>query len=113
MRRRRALGKRNNFEARLWPRLRALREQGWHFRCAAPFKTFTLAFVEHEARLVIDLLEGEPGQRKAPAHIVRDRLLNEQGYGILRLWRCEAGRDLHGALQKIRETLEALSPADS
>jgi very-short-patch-repair endonuclease len=111
MKRRRALGPRNNLDARLWPRLRAMREQGWHFRKAAPFKTFTLAFVEHEARLVIDLLEGEPGQRKA--NPVRDRLLSEQGYVILRLWRAEAERDLHGALHKIREVLDALSTAES
>ena len=95
------------------PRLRAMREQGWHFRRDAPFRTFTLAFVEHEARLVIDLLEGEPGQRKSPGHAVRDRLLSEQGYVILRLWRVEAERDLHSALHKIRAALEALSPADS
>jgi len=113
MRRRHALRPRKTLEARLWPRLRAMREQGWHFRRAAPFKTFTMAFVEHDARLVIDLLEGEPGQRKAPASIVRDRRLNEQGYNVLRLWHCEAERDLHGALHKIREMLESLSPADS
>jgi very-short-patch-repair endonuclease len=112
MKRRRALSPRNNFEARLWPRLREMRERGWHFRRAAPFKTFTLAFVEHEARLVIDLLDGEPGQRKSLDHAVRDRLLSERGYVILRLWRAEAERDLHGALHKIREVLETPS-ADS
>lgn len=113
MKRRRALGPRNTFEARLWLRLRAMREQGWHFRKGAPFKTFTLDFVEHDRRLVIDLLDGEPGQRKTPAHAVRDRLLSEQGYVILRLWRAEVGRDLHGAIHKICEILDALSTAES
>jgi crossover junction endodeoxyribonuclease RuvC len=113
MQRKRALTPRNTLDARLWVRLREMREQGWHFRKGAPFKTFTLDFVEHDARLVIDLLEGEPGRRSPPVHVVRDRLLGEQGYVILRLWRTEAARDLHSALHEIREVLEALSPAES
>jgi crossover junction endodeoxyribonuclease RuvC len=113
MQRKRALGPRNMLEARLWARLRALREQGWHFRKSAPFKTFTLDFVEHEARLVIDLLQGEPGHRTAPIHTVRDRLLNEQGYVILRLWRAEAERDLHSAVHKVREILDAHSTPET
>src|ERR1700754_4924015 len=100
MQRKRALGSRNDLDARLWARLRELRELGWHFRKGASFKTFRLDFVEHEARLVIELLEGEPG-RVAAVHPVRDRLLHEQGYVILRLWRAEAARDLFSALHKI------------
>lgn len=111
MLRRRALKPRNTLDARLWARLRELKERGWHFRKSAPFKTFTLDFVEHDARLVIDLLDGEPGRRQAPVHVVRDRLLNEQGYVILRLWRVEAERDLHAAVHRIGEVLGALSTA--
>jgi len=113
MQRKRALGSRNTLDARLWAQLRELREQGWHFRKAVPFKTFTLDFVEHDARLVIDLLDGEPGTRKPPVHIVRDRLLSQQGYVILRLWRAEAGRDLHSAVRRICTVLGELSTTDS
>jgi very-short-patch-repair endonuclease len=113
MQRKRALRPRNTLDARLWARLRALREQGWYFRKRAPFKTFTLDFVEHDARLVIDLLDGEPGKRAPPIHIVRDRLLSEQGYVILRLWRAEAERDLHLALHRIRTVLAELSTQES
>lgn len=113
MLRKKRLRQGNFLEARLWARLREMREQGWHFRKGAPFKTFTLDFVEHDARLVIDLVEGEPGCRSAPVRVVRDRLLAEQGYVILRLWRAEAERDLHSALHKIREGLEALSTPES
>src|SRR5436190_7999024 len=113
MQRRRALKPRNTLDARLWARLRELKEQGWHFRKAAPFKTFTLDFVEHDARLVIELLEGEPGRIRPSAHIVRDRLLSEQGYVILRLWRVEAERDLHSAIHRIRSVLEDLADAES
>jgi len=113
MQRRHALRPRNTLDARLWARLREMKEQGWRFRKGAPFKTFTLDFVEHQARLVIDLLDGEPGKRTPPVHIVRDRLLSEQGYAILRLWRAEAERDLHAALHKIREVLSAHSTTES
>lgn len=113
MQRRRALKPRNTLDTRLWVRLRELKERGWHFRKGAPFKTFTLDFVEHEARLVIDLLEGEPGRTRPPGRIVRDRLLSEQGYVILRLWRVEAERDLHLAMHRIRHVLDGLAAAES
>ena len=57
--------------------------------------------------LVICLEDGEPGRRSNT--IVRDRLLSEQGYVILRLWRREVERDLHGAVQRIRAVLDDLS----
>jgi crossover junction endodeoxyribonuclease RuvC len=113
MQRRRALKPRNSLDARLWARLRELKEQGWHFRKTAPFRTFTLDFVEHDVRLVIDLLEGEPGRTRLPTRIVRDRLLAEQGYVILRLWRVEAERDLHSAVHRIRAVLDDLADAES
>jgi very-short-patch-repair endonuclease len=106
MQRRRPLVPRNDLEARLWVRLRAL--EGWRFRRQTPFRTFTLDFVEHDARLVISLEAGAPGSR-SPVHIVRDRLLSEQGYVILRLWRSEAARDLDGAVRRIRAVLDDLS----
>jgi very-short-patch-repair endonuclease len=113
MQRKRPLVPRKTLDGRLWSRLREMREQGWHFRKAAHFKTFHLDFVEHDARLVIDLVDGEPGRDKSAIHPVRDRLLAEQGYVILRLWRAEAGRDLHGAIHRILEGLAALSARDS
>ncbi len=113
MQRKRALGPRSDLDARLWARLREMREEGWHFRKSAHFKTFRLDFVEHDARLVIDLVDGEPGRDKIAIQPVRDRLLAEQGYAILRLWRVEAARDLSSAIQHIREILAAHAPGDS
>lgn len=105
MHRKTPLRARNTLENRIWARLRAL--EGYRFRRKSPFRTFTLDFVEHDARLVISLEDGEPGSRSH--HIVRDRLLSEQGYTILRLWRREAERDLPSALQRIRAVLEDLN----
>ncbi len=61
--------------------------------------------------LVISLEDGEPGRRSNT--IVRDRLLGEQGYVILRLWRREAERDLHSAVHRIRTVLGDLSAPGS
>ncbi len=97
----------NTLEIRLWQRLRAL--EGLRFRRKSPFKTFTLDFVEHNAGLVISLEDGEPGRRSN--HIVRDRLLSEQGYVILRLKRREVERDMHGALHRIKAVLEDIAPS--
>ena len=85
----------------MWQRLRAL--EGVRFRRKSPFKTFTLDFVEHNAGLVISLEDGEPGRRCNT--IVRDRLLSEQGYVILRLWRREVERDMQAALCRIKTVL--------
>jgi very-short-patch-repair endonuclease len=104
MQRKVPLRSRNTLENRLWTRLRAL--EGYRFRRRSPFRTFTLDFVEHDARLVVALEEGVPGKRSV--HIIRDRLLSEQGYVILRLWRREAERDLHSTIHRIRAVLEDL-----
>jgi very-short-patch-repair endonuclease len=103
MQRKTPLRARNTLELRLWARLKAL--EGYRFRRRSPFKTFTLDFVEHDAGLVVLLEDGEPGRRRTGS-IVRDRLLSEQGYVILRLWRREAERDLHAAVHRIRAVLE-------
>ena len=105
MRRKAPLRARNTLENRLWARLRAM--DGDRFRRKSPFKTFTLDFVEHDAGLVVSLEGGEPGKRSS--HIIRDRLLSERGYVILRLWRTEVERDLPGALRRIQSVLEDIA----
>ena len=105
MQRKAPLRARNTLEMRLWTRLKAL--EGYRFRRKSPFRTFTLDFVEHDTGLVVLLEEGEPGRHRTGS-IVRDRLLSEQGYVILRLWRREVERDLHTALTRIKAVLEDL-----
>ena len=91
-------------ETRLWTRLREM--ENTRFRRKVPFRSFILDFVAHDAGLVISLEEGAPGRRSNT--IVRDRLLSEQGYVILRLKRQEVEQDLHGALHRIESVLDDL-----
>jgi very-short-patch-repair endonuclease len=106
MQRKTPLKARNTIENRLWARLKAL--EGYRFRRKSPFKAFTLDFVEHDVGLVVLLEDGEPGRQRTGS-IVRDRLLSERGYVILRLWRQEAERDLHAAVHRIRSVLDDLA----
>jgi very-short-patch-repair endonuclease len=83
----------------LWLRLKAL--EGWHFRKASSFRTFTLPFVEHDALLVVEL-EADRANRSP----VRDRLLHEAGYTILRFPMTDAEAGLDAVMATIRAVLE-------
>jgi len=109
MQRKAPLRARDTLDTRLWARLRQM--PGCRFRRKSPFRTFTLDFVEHDAGLVISLEGGEPGRRSS--HIVRDRLLSEQGYVILRLWRQEVERDISGAIHRIKSVLDDIAVPDA
>ena len=94
----------------MWARLKLI--EGASFRRRVIFKTFRLDFVDHDARLVISLEGGEPGRART-GQIVRDRLLSESGYTILRLWRDEAMQDPDRAVMRIKTLLDDLSAHDS
>jgi very-short-patch-repair endonuclease len=93
MQRKRPFRADSGIENRLWQRLKLL-----GFRRNATFRTFRLAFVEHGASLVIEL---DDGQR----HIVRDRLLREAGYTVLRFPRADAVQNLSGVVDIVRAVL--------
>jgi very-short-patch-repair endonuclease len=99
MQRKRPLRRDAEIEDLLWLRLRAL--DGWHFRKDAPFQTFTLPFAEHDALLVVEL-ETDRSSRSP----VRDRLLHEAGYTILRFPRADAEGNLSSVIATIRAVLE-------
>jgi len=99
MQRKRPLGRELGPQDRLWLRLKAL--EGWHFRKASSFQTFTLPFVEHEALLVVEL-ETDRANRSP----VRDRLLHEAGYTILRFPLADGEAGLDAVMATIRAVLE-------
>ena len=101
MQRKRPLRRQAEIEDLLWLRLKALEEQGWHFRKASPFQTFTLPFVEHDALLVVELETDRAG--RSP---VRDRMLHGAGYTILRFPRTDAESNLSSVIVTIRAVLE-------
>ena len=99
-----------DIEARLWAKLRELDQLGYRFRRKAPFKSFILDFVEHDALLVVELDDGEPG-KMPPRNLARDRLLHEAGYTVLRFWKSEASANLNGVIIDIKRVLEDRPPS--
>jgi very-short-patch-repair endonuclease len=105
MQRKRPLRREAEIEDLLWLRLKALEECGWYFRKNSPFQTFVLPFVEHDALLVIELEADRAG--RSP---VRDRLLHEAGYTILRFPRADAQSNLPSVIAIIRAVLDDRKP---
>jgi very-short-patch-repair endonuclease len=99
MQRKHALRREASIEDLLWLRLKAL--EGWHFRKNSPYQTFSLQFVDHDALLVVEL-ETDRADRSP----VRDRLLHEAGYTILRFPRPEAEANLPAVIDMVRKVLE-------
>jgi very-short-patch-repair endonuclease len=99
MQRRHSLRRDATIDDLLWLRLKAL--EGWHFRKSSSFQTFTLPFVEHDALLVVELEADRTG--RSP---IRDRLLHEAGYTILRFPRADAEDNLPVVIATIRAVLE-------
>jgi len=89
-------------EKRLWSRLRQLNRRGFQFRQQAPFDPYTLDFVDHGAKLVIELDGGQHGTEAHHTHdVVRDAFLESQGYLTLRFWNSE----LHGNIDEIVDVI--------
>lgn len=98
MQRKRPLQREAETEDLLWLWLRGLKEKGWHFRKDATFKTFHLPFVDHEALLVVELAQ--------EGNIIRDRLLHEAGYTVLRFARNDAQQNLESVTDTILAVLK-------
>jgi very-short-patch-repair endonuclease len=98
-------------EKRLWRKLRDLSRRGYHFRRQSPFHAYTLDFVEHDARLVIELDGGQHGEaahQSRDAH--RDAMLASQGYRTLRFWNLEVVENIYSVFETIIRGLEARRP---
>ena len=89
-------------ERRLWRALRELNRRGCHFRRQAPFDRYVLDFVEHEAKLVIEL---DGSQHAGDAHRAhderRDAFLASQGYRTLRFWNTDLWENYDGVVEAI------------
>ncbi|HSZ74293.1 MAG TPA: endonuclease domain-containing protein [Rhizomicrobium sp.] len=98
-------------EKQLWRKLLDLNRQGFHFRRQAPFRSYILDFVEHGARIVIELDGSQHGlpenQRR---DFVRDRLLASEGYRVLRFWNDDVYENIDGVVETIARTLRRPPP---
>ena len=101
-------------EKRLWSKLRELKSLGYHFRRQSPFQSYTLDFVEHTAKLVVEIdgeQHGEAAHRKRDAK--RDQTLASEGYLTLRFWNSEITQNLDDTVDRIFRELQQRSPTRS
>jgi len=98
-------------EGLLWWKLRELNRHGFHFRRQAPIRSYFADFAEHSARIAIEL---DGSQHGAIEHyerdIVRDRVLSQEGYLVLRFWNDEVLRDLDRVVETILREAERRRP---
>src|SRR3979490_1057110 len=92
-------------ERKLWYILRGLRVQGFHFRRQDPFRGYILDFVEHSARLVVEL-DGSQGAQHSATDEIRDRVLFSEGYRVLRFSNFDALTRPWGIAQSIVADVE-------
>ena len=89
-------------ERRLWRAQRELNRRGCHFRRQAPFDPYVLDFVEHEAKLVVELDGSQHGNDAHRTHDEqRDAFLASQGYRTLRFWNTDLGENFDGVVEAV------------
>ncbi len=99
-------------ERKLWRKLRELNHRaGYNFRRQAPFDPYTLDFVEHGARIVIELDGDQHGLSEQRAHDEqRDKMLSGRGYKVLRFWNRELNDQMDAVVNTIVQALAARRP---
>ena len=102
-----------NVERVLWRHLRNRQLEGVKFRRQEPILQFTVDFVAHERKLVVEL---DGGQRDARSEqdARRTALLEQSGFRVLRFWNNEVSGNLEGVIETILVALRAApSPCPS
>ena len=98
-------------ERKLWYKLRELKALGYHFRRQAPFRSYILDFVEHSAKLVVELDGGQHGEDKHRVRDeIRDRTLHSEGYLVIRFWNEDVLTDADRIVEYLLAELEPKIP---
>src|SRR5206468_3735306 len=96
-------------EQKMWSLLRDRRLAGFKFRRQRPIGPCIVDFCCVEPRLVIELDGGHHASSRS-ADAARNRILEGQGYRVLRFWNNEVLGNTSGVLQRIVEALAAPHP---
>ncbi len=95
-------------EVKLWVHLRALKDQGLHFRRQVPREGFIVDFACLKSRLVIEIdgaQHGEDGHLHRDTE--RDAKLAAAGFKVLRFWNNEVNENLNGVVETIYHEAQA------
>ena len=94
-------------ESRLWYHLRDRRFQGWKFRRQHILQGYIVDFVCLERKLVIELDGGQHAEQEAYDNR-RTRVLEKDGFKVIRFWNNEVLTNTEGVLEMILNTSPAL-----
>ena len=99
-------------EVKLWGKLRELREIGHHFRRQSPLASYIVDFECRRSRLIIEVDGHQHGfDEHRLRDKIRDKVLADLGFRILRFGNFEVDREFDGVLEAIRLALEEPHPA--
>jgi very-short-patch-repair endonuclease len=96
-------------ERYLWQHLRGKQLAGYRFRRQLPIAGFIADFACLEAKLMVELDGGQHAQHVGYDE-QRDRLIEAQGFRILRFWDNQVFLETQAVLEQIMRALELSSP---
>lgn len=102
-------GQMTEAETLLWLKLKGRRFQGFKFRRQPPLGPYILDFVCLEAGLAIEVDGGQHSDQLAYDR-ARTALIETQGLTVIRFWNHEVMNETPAVLEKIWQTLQALTP---
>ena len=93
-------------EVKLWVRLRALRQRGFHFRRQVPLEGHIVDFACLPSKLVVEVDGGQHGDdRRLRQDRDRDESLSRGGFRVLRVWNSEVDGNFEGVMSEILRLL--------
>src|SRR6266478_885548 len=99
-------------EKKLWQMLRSRQTEGYRFRRQVPIGRFIADFVCYKARLIIEI-DGGQHDPSSELEASRARLLESEGYRVLRFWNNEVLDNPGGARTVIVEDLRRVTPTQT
>jgi len=102
-------GRMTEAEAMLWQHFKGRRFQGFKFRRQRALGPYILDFVCLEVGLVIEIDGGQHAEQQDYDQS-RTALIESQGLTVIRFWNHEVMNETPAVLEKIWQTLQALTP---
>ncbi|MGO9006164.1 MAG: endonuclease domain-containing protein [Beijerinckiaceae bacterium] len=94
-------------EVKLWVHLRALREQGFHFRRQVPREGYIVDFACLRSKLIIEIDGAQHGlEPNVSKDAKRDERLAAAGFKVLRFWNTDVNENLESIIETIYREAE-------
>jgi len=89
-------------EVKLWVHLRALKEQGFHFRRQVPREGYIVDFACLKSKLIVEIDGAQHGaEPNADRDAKRDAKLAAAGFKVLRFWNSDVNDNIESVVETI------------